>query len=196
MRKTIAAGAAFILAASAAAYAQQPPAGPDSGRADSGRFEAGRHHFVPEDGAALLDARVAAMHAGLRLTADQEKTWPAFEQAWRDLAEIRGKRPPGPRAGESLDPVQRTQRAAEVLTTRGAALKRYADALAPLYQSLDDGQKRRFGVLSRMGTERYFHRFAYRHGSDRERGEFASPRGEFPGPRGEFPGLGDFNSLR
>ena len=30
-------------------------------------------------------------------------------------------------------------------------LKRYADAAAPLYQSLDDGQKQRFEVLSRVG---------------------------------------------
>jgi hypothetical protein len=196
MRKIVAAGvAAVMLTAGVAAYAQQPPAGPDPGR----------RAFAPEDRAALLEAHVAALHAGLRLTADQEKAWPAFEQAYRDLAALRGNRPHGPRADESLDPVERAQRRAEALTTRGAALKRYADTLAPLYQSLDDGQKRRFGFLSRIGEEPRFHRFAFLRGGDRERGEFGPregefrsprddfrrPRGEFFGPRGEF-GRGGF----
>jgi zinc resistance-associated protein len=191
MLRTVAAGAAaLMLAAGAAAFAQQPPAGPDFGR----------RQFAPEDRAAFLDARVAALHAGLRLTAEQEKAWPAFEQAWRDLAGLRGNRPSVPRADESLDPVQRMQRMADVLTSRGAALKRYADAMGPLYQSLDDNQKRRFGLLSRMGMEHGFRRFAFLHSGDRSefgghefgprefgppRGEFRLPRGQFPPPRGE-----------
>ena len=198
MRKTIAAGAAILmLAAGVAAFAQQPPSG-----AGLGRPEQGRRLFAPEDRAAFLEARVAALHAGLRLTAEQEKTWPAFEQAWRDLAALRGNRLSGPRAEETLDPVQRAQRRAEALTTRGAALKRYADALAPLYQGFDDGQKRRFGFLSRMGGgEHRFHRFAFLRGGDRERGEFGpslgefrAPRGEFRAPRGELPLRDEFGS--
>jgi len=190
MRNTIAAGAAVLmLAAGAAAYAQQPPTGPDFARRPA-----------PEDRAAFLDAHVAALRAGLRLTAEQEKAWPAFEQAWRDLAALRGNRPAGPRPDESLDPVQRMQRMADALTSRGSALKRYADAMAPLYQGLDDNQKRRFGILSRMGMEHGFRRFAFLRGD--APGEFGSPefgrrefgprefgpppRGEFPPPRGEF----------
>ena len=46
----------------------------------------------------------------------------------------------------------RLQRLADALTVRGAALKRLADTLAPLYQSLDDGQKRRFTILARFMT--------------------------------------------
>jgi hypothetical protein len=185
MRKTIAAGAAILmLAAGVAAFAQQPPSGPGFGRSEH------RRPLSPEDRAAFLEARVAALHAGLRLTADQEKAWPAFEQAWRDLAALRGHRPSGPRAaGETLDPLQRAQRMAERLTTRGTALKHYADALAPLYQGFDDGQKRRFGFLSRMGGEHHrFHRFAFLHGGDRERGEFGRRRGELGPSRGEFRG--------
>jgi hypothetical protein len=177
MRKIVAAGAAVLmLAAGVVAYAQQPP----------GRSDFGRRAFAPEDRAALLDARVAALHAGLRLTAEQDKAWPAFEQTWRELAAIRGNRPRGPRAEESLDPVQRAQRRAEALTTRGAVLKRYADALAPLYQNLDDGQKRRFGMLSRVGEEPRFRRFAFLRGGERGRGEFGFREGEFRAPRGEF----------
>jgi zinc resistance-associated protein len=164
MIKTIAAGTtALMLIAGVSAYAQQPPAGPDFGR---------RQQFGPEDRAAFLDARIAALHAGLRLTPEQEKMWPAFEQAYRDLAATRGDRAFGPRTEQSPDPAQRAQRNADALTARSAALKRYADAVAPLYQSLDDSQKRRFGMLSRMGRPR-FHHFAFWRGGDRGgRGEF------------------------
>jgi len=171
MFKTVAAGAAaLMIAAAAVAYAQQPP-GPDGGR----------RLFAPEDRAALLDARVAALHAGLRLTPEQEKAWPAFERAYRDVAGMRGRRRPG--SDDSLDPVQRAQRMADALTTRGAALKRYADALGPLYQGLDDGQKRRFGVLSRMARP-HFHHFAFWRGGERD--DFRPQRGDSDGPRGEF----------
>jgi len=44
-----------------------------------------RMHVNPEDRAAFADARIAAVHAGLKLTADQEKLWPAVETAARDF---------------------------------------------------------------------------------------------------------------
>jgi zinc resistance-associated protein len=173
MLKTVAASAAaLMIAVGAVAYAQQPPAGP----------EGGRRPFAAEDRGPLLDARIAALHAGLRLTPEQEKAWPAFDQAYRDLAALRGHRQASPGADESLDPVQRAQRRAEALTARGAALKRYAAALEPLYKSLDDGQKRRFGFLSRF-EHRFHHRFAFWRGG--ERGDFGGRR-EFGGHRGEF----------
>jgi hypothetical protein len=47
---------------------------------------------------AFADARIAALHAGLALRPDQERNWPAFEQALRaaakeriDRLEARGK---------------------------------------------------------------------------------------------------------
>ncbi|SRR5260221_8777187 len=174
MLKIIAAGAtALALIAGASAYAQESSAGPDFGR---------RQQFGAEDRAAFLDARVAALHAGLRLTPEQEKAWPAFEQAYRDLAATRGDRSAGPRTEQSLDPGQRAQRNADALAARSAALKRYADAIAPLYQSFDDSQKRRFGVLSRTERPR-FRDFTFWRGGDRaafwrggDRGEFRSPR--------------------
>ena len=165
MLKTFTAGAAaLMLIAGASAFAQQPPAGEDFAR---------RAQFGPEDRAAFLDARVAALHAGLRLTTEQEKAWPAFEQAYRDLAATRGNSAFGSRSEQPSDPVQRAQRSADALAARSAAIKRYADAMAPLFQSLDDSQKRRFGILSRMGRPR-FHHFAFWRGGDR--GELRSPR--------------------
>src|SRR5258708_27459069 len=147
-RQVTARAAALIVSGGAAAYAQQPPAGPDFAR---------RQQFRPEDRTAFLDARVAALHAGLQLTSEQEKAWPAFEQAYRDLAATRGNLAFGSRAERSPeDPVQRAQRNADALAASSAAHKGYADALAPLYQSLDDSQKRRFGFLSRMDRPRFF----------------------------------------
>ena len=40
-----------------------------------------------EDRAAFVDARIAAVKAGLKLTPEQEKNWPAVESAVRDFAE-------------------------------------------------------------------------------------------------------------
>jgi hypothetical protein len=170
MLKTITAGAAaLMLIAGASAYAQQSPAGPDFAR---------RLQLRPEDRAAFLDARIAALRAGLRLTPEQEKSWPAFEQAYRDLAATRGNIAFGSRAEQSSeDPVARAQRRADALAARSAALKRYADALAPLYQNFDDSQKRRFRFLSRMERPRFF---AFWRGRD---SEFPLPRGEFRLPR-------------
>src|SRR6266404_3167757 len=45
--------------------------------------------MTPEDRAAFVDARIAAVHAGLKLTADQEKLWPPVEVAVRDFAKLR-----------------------------------------------------------------------------------------------------------
>jgi zinc resistance-associated protein len=143
MLKKVAIGAtALTLLASVVVYAQQPPAGTEFGR---------RAQMRSEDRAAFLDARVAALHAGLRLTADQEKSWPAFEQAYRDVAKLRMQRRSRERAEQQMvDPIQRAQRGADALAARSAALKKYADAASPLYQSLDNNQKRRFAVLSRF----------------------------------------------
>ena len=167
MFKTVAAGAAaLVIAAGAAAYAQVGASAPPQG---------GHGRFAPEDRAAFLNARVAALHAGLQLTPEQDKAWPTFEKAYRELAELRGHHR---HTGESLDPIQRAQRRADALGARSTALRHYADALAPLYQSLDDGQKHRFTVLAHFGQHPHFHHFGMRH--DRERfGERDGARGEF-----------------
>ena len=90
MKKTIAAGAiALTLAGAGFALAQQSSqqtTQPSPTREGRG--------FQPsaEDVAALTDARVAGLKAGLKLTAEQEKNWPAVETAIRDLAKDRGDR--------------------------------------------------------------------------------------------------------
>lgn len=157
-KKALVCAAAFMIAGSMIVHAQQGPAQPgarveDKGASTSEGVAAGRPRFDVEDMAAFADARIAALHAGLKLNADQEKTWPAFEQTLRELTKLRMDRFAVTRDQQPFsDPVMRLQRLADALSTRGTTLKRLADTLAPLYQSLDDGQKRRFTILARFTT--------------------------------------------
>jgi zinc resistance-associated protein len=146
-----------MIAGSMIVYAQQGPGESSASKEDKGAPTqtnediAALHKFNMEDMAAFADARIAALHAGLKLNADQEKNWPTFEQALRDLSKMRTEAFAATREQEtSSDPVMRLQRLADAVSTRGAVLKRLAHSLAPLYQGFDDGQKRRFQVLARF----------------------------------------------
>ena len=82
MWKAIVAGtAALAIAGTSLAVAQQ-----------RGRDGGERWRPSIQDLSAFTDARLAALKAGLTLTADQEKNWPAFEQAARDVAKLRSDR--------------------------------------------------------------------------------------------------------
>jgi zinc resistance-associated protein len=143
MWKAIVAGTAVLaIAGTSLVYAQQR----------GGRD--GAHRWQPniEDMRAFGEARLAGLKAGLTLTPEQEKNWPAFEQAARDVGKLRVDRMTAMRsAPPSNDPVERLRQRATAMSDSGAALKKLADATDPLYKSLDDGQKRRFSVLSRLG---------------------------------------------
>jgi len=151
MLKPIIIGAtACALAAGTLAFAQDAPRGPMG--MDRGGF--GPHRQLsPEDMKAFTDARIAALKAGLALTAEQEKNWPPFEQALRDLAKARFERMQSLEAcggTEETDPIARLQQRADALSRRGTLLKQLATAATPLYQSLDEAQKRRFHILARF----------------------------------------------
>ena len=125
-----------------------------------------------EDITAFGDARIAALHAGLKLSAEQEKNWPAVESALRDLAKQRSERfAARANADHPRDPIERLTLRADVMGQRAAALKKLADAAGPLYKSLDDSQKRRFVMLARLGARE--HGFRGHHGGWQHRG----PRG-------------------
>jgi hypothetical protein len=111
-----------------------------------------------EDPAAFSDARVAALKAGLKLTPEQEKNWPAVETTLRELAkqradraQARDERRGNAGAGHSPDAITRLRHSADAMEARAAGLKKLADASEPLYSSLDDAQKRRFTALLRTG---------------------------------------------
>jgi zinc resistance-associated protein len=109
-----------------------------------------QHTFSPADRAAFLDARIAALHAGLKLTPDQEKLWPPVETAIRTAAKSaqdrfeKFKNEPKP---ASL--VDRLRRRGEAAVARGQNLEAIADASAPLYAALNEDQKHRLPVLVR-----------------------------------------------
>jgi hypothetical protein len=154
-KPVIVATAAFAIAGSSIVYAQQRDGGP--GGYDNGpRFEH-RHRPSAEDMAAFTDARIAALKAGLELTPDQAKNWPAFEQALRDRAQLRIQRMQAREAREQqtqneapTTPFERLSRRADNMAKSSGVLKRIADTGAPLYQSLNDAQKERFKKLARM----------------------------------------------
>jgi hypothetical protein len=175
MWKTVLAGStALAIAGATLAYAQQGPAGSD--------FVA-RWRPSAADITAFGDARIAALHAGLKLTADQEKNWPAVESALRDLSKQRSERfAARASADRPKDPVERLALRADVMTQRGAALKKLAEAAGPLYKSLDEAQKHRFVMLARFGGERRMqgqHGWKHRGPGGFERG----PMGPEGGPR-------------
>jgi hypothetical protein len=107
----------------------------------------------PADITAFTDARIAALKAGLELTPDQAKNWPPFEQALRDMAQLRIQRIQERLSGQQqapATPFDRLDRRADAMAKRSAALKKVADSGAPLYQSLNDDQKARFMKLARI----------------------------------------------
>ena len=155
-----------------------------------------------EDAAAFLEARIAALHAGLQLTPEQERLWPAFEQAYRERGKLRIARVTAG-APPTEDAVARLQRRADAMLQQGAALKRLADAAAPLWQSFDEGQKRRFAVLAQPFNQRIGAAFgrpderpgvAPGPGRDRDSGRELVPRTGPGGPQGRDGGRFGFDN--
>ena len=159
MWKTVLAGTTVLaVGAGTVAYAQQ-------GQDD--RDFTPRWRPSAEDISAFGDARIAALHAGLKLSAEQEKNWPLVEAALRDLAKLRADWfAARASADRPTDLIERLNLRADTMTRRGAALKKLPDAASPLYKSLDDGQRHRMVLLVRLaGT-----------GFDGERSPYGPPR--------------------
>ena len=156
---------ALSVIAVTAALALAPFAGGTFAAADDSAQQHSR--FSLEDRAAFLDARIAALKAGLELNAEQEKNWPALESAMRDLAKQRAerfaawkeRRDDNQDEDVEINPIDRLARVSEGLSARAADLGKLAAAAKPLYDSLDDSQKRRFAVLFRgpMGRGQWRH---------------------------------------
>jgi hypothetical protein len=177
MRKAVIAAIAVVVVAGGSAIAYSAYARHDGW--GHGRMHFGRMN--PDDRAAYADARIAALKAGLRLSAEQEKLWPPVETTLKDLAakriarqeerraewrERREQREEWRRDGKSRDerraereqrfnPIERLRKGSERMTEGGNDLKRLADATEPLYNSLDDAQKRRFNALAHAGMRRH-----------------------------------------
>src|ERR1700732_3516719 len=139
MRKVLLAGVAVLaIAGSTAVYAQH----------NTWFREHMRHmRLSPEDRAAFVDARIAAVHAGLKLTPDQEKLWPPVETAVRDFAKLRIDRANArmkaedDQAGQQKadDPVARLRERADNMAASAAGMKKNAGAAAPPFKALARG---------------------------------------------------------
>ncbi|MBA1154619.1 Spy/CpxP family protein refolding chaperone [Microvirga mediterraneensis] len=110
--------------------------------------------FSAEDMSAFIDAHIAAMHAGLKLSADQEKLWPPVETALRNLATLHVSHMQAMRQARGMmasDPVGLLRAMADRMSQGADAMRKLTDAASPLYATLDEAQKRRLQVLMHMG---------------------------------------------
>ncbi|MGH6794871.1 MAG: Spy/CpxP family protein refolding chaperone, partial [Methylocella sp.] len=143
-------GSGVTLAASNG-LAEQAPANAPAGME--------QHAFSAADRAAFLDARIAALHTGLKLSREQEKLWPGVETAVRTAANNamarREKFKDTPAPASFVD---RLRRRGENAKARGQNLEAIADAVAPLYSALSEDQKHRLPVLMHGFRPHFFHR--------------------------------------
>ncbi|MEI9924944.1 MAG: Spy/CpxP family protein refolding chaperone [Bradyrhizobium sp.] len=146
IKKVAVATTAVFMAASPLAYA-----------AETSSSTVGMTHPSAADLNSLTDARVAMIKAAVQLTADQEKYWPAVEEAIRAraknrlarlerVAELRDNDPM--EALHERNPVELMQRRAESLSRRASDLKKVADAWEPLYKTLSQDQKKRMAFVT------------------------------------------------
>ncbi|MBF9235170.1 Spy/CpxP family protein refolding chaperone [Microvirga alba] len=132
-----------LLATGGVAMAQRGAMHPD-GMGPMGRLS-------PEDMDAFRDAHIAALHAGLKLSPDQEKLWPPVEEAIRNLAKLHRDHMKMMQEGNVADEdtPRRIRALADRMSQGADALRKLSDAAAPLYATFDDAQKRRLRFLVR-----------------------------------------------
>lgn len=152
----------LLLVVALAALALPPPGAPARAESDV------HHEFTADDLAAFTDARIAALKAGLKLDAAQEKHWPAIETQLHDMAKARTARIAEWRQWreknkDNHDALEMLRRRSALMSARGAELGKLADAAAPLYASLDAAQKQRFDLLLRQVFKGMHHGFGWRH---------------------------------
>ena len=146
----------FIAALVLSTFALSANADPTDQR--SGPMGMGRMQHWAADHQALLDAKLAGLKAGLKLTPDQEQLWGPFEAAVRDAAKMRMEhmrammdrmRGAMGEGAERPSPVDHIEMMATHMSEAASALTKIADAAKPFYSSPDESQKRIFGWLGR-----------------------------------------------
>jgi hypothetical protein len=100
--------------------------------------------YGPEEAAAVLEARLAALKAVIVLTPEQQKLWPAVDAAIRQVAKSVAER--SAQRVDAAPPqtfVDLIERAADAEAARAADVKTVTAALRPLVASLSEAQRRR-----------------------------------------------------
>ncbi len=128
------------------------PSKPDATSAQAAPSRDDMKARMKADRDAFFSARLAALHAGLQLTPDQQSLWPPVETAIRDLVTLRRsswhrrEQDQDQKAGSSIN---RLTARGEHLEQMGSALKKLAAATGPLVGSLTADQKERLPMLLR-----------------------------------------------
>ncbi len=117
---------------------------PADNAAQAGQIEADR--------ATIVEARIAAIKAGLRLAPAQEKDWDNLEKVARQVIAARAARQKeamkeAAAFGDKDDVVSGMKLASKDLIARGEELEKVAEAAAPLFASMDAVQRHNFAVL-------------------------------------------------
>jgi protein CpxP len=148
-------GAAVLSETPQTAQAAEAPAGPGAmpgggahGREMQGRFMPGRH----------IEGRIAFLRAELKITPAQSAQFDKVATVMRDNAKDAAQLFEQARAARGTgtaapDAVTRMNQRVKFAEARVAGMKKFADAFAPLYQSLSDEQKKSADELfgHRMG---------------------------------------------
>ncbi len=144
MRKIIATITAAALLASAGTYALAQGPGPGGPGGPAAAQE--RRGMSKDDFNRLVDARIASIKAGLKLSADQEKLWPPVEDAIRANATQRfsrfEQRDTMRDQRQSMDFMQRLDQRSTMMTENAQRMSTLTTALRPLWNSFSEDQKR------------------------------------------------------
>ncbi|WP_052954928.1 Spy/CpxP family protein refolding chaperone [Microvirga vignae] len=191
---TLATAAAMLAGVGTYAFAQaqapaEPPAAQDQG-------QQARPRLSQDDFNRLVDARIASIKAGLKLTADQERVWGPVESAIRNAANQRYTRMTQFRENReqrrSADFMQRFEQRSTMQTERAQSSSAIATALRPLWDTFSEDQKRIAPRLMREAVEDGLG-WRQRHGRG-DRDDHRDRRAEMrhhgpmgPGPRGPAP---------
>ena len=115
-------------------------------------FAGGRHMVAEAALKKLVDRRIDILKTTLSLTPDQQKLWPAVEDAIRARAAQRHDRVTKliKLAGseDETNAIELMRNRAAALAAKATALKNLADAWEPLYTKLDENQKERLAFVA------------------------------------------------
>lgn len=196
MKKIATLATAAVMLAGVGTYALAQAPAPTTPPAAQDQDAQARPRLSQDDFNRLVDARVAAIEAGLKLTGDQERLWAPVETAIRDAAakryagmsqfrENRDQR-------RSADFMQRFERRSTMQAERAQTSTAIATALRPLWDSFSEDQKRIAPRLLRQAVNDGIgmHDRGGRGGRGGHHGRSAEMRHHGPmgpGPRGPAP---------
>ncbi|WP_114945017.1 Spy/CpxP family protein refolding chaperone [Microvirga calopogonii] len=183
--------AALLAGSGTYAFAQQQNPAPNAPTASQDQGQQNRRPRMSQDDYnRLVDARIAAIKAGLKLSADQERLWGPVETAIRTSAADRYARMQQFRENRdqrrSMDLMQRLEQRSTMLNQSAQRSAALTTALRPLWDSFSEDQKR---IAPRLMREAIDGGWGERRGRDGHNGRRAAMMMEHgggmgPGPRG------------